>query len=192
MSQRFFLCISLAAAAIFAFGCQSEESDNSKAGDVTAVECNTSEDCGSGRGCVAALHQCVSIHETRNCVNNIDCTIEEVCVHTSDNSSSEAAKDNYCAFPCSTSKDCADKGRNTKCSSETGGTDFAGNGDFCTIIPTTCGNNKLDAGEVCDYSGTGKDRVPLFADENASCSSWKAGSYKDGGMPGCAKTCMGN
>ncbi len=192
MSQRYYLCISLMAAALFAFGCQSSDSDDSNDHSSAASECNTSEDCGVGRGCVAALHQCVSIHETRNCMADLDCTIEESCVHLSDRGSDvSAAKTNYCSVRCSTTQDCIDQGRHTKCSSEIGGTDYSGGGDFCTIVPSTCGNNQLDAGEVCDYIGTGNDRMAVFADEKASCSSWQPGSYKDGGRPGCAKTCMG-
>lgn len=187
LKSLFAASLILTVAVVTACDSDSKNDQNKGMGD---SYCESSSDCAAGKGCVLALHTCVSLTERKTCLSDYDCTEEQICVRLTESSASQTEYANtYCSFRCASTDDCMKWGINTRCSTEQKGTDYNHFEDFCTKVPVTCRNGVLDEGEVCDID-TANGNKPIFASENVSCSDWRPGAYKEGGMPGCAKTCI--
>ena len=178
---------------ISGWGCRDEQ-DNPNQSDAheAAMKCSTTADCPQGFGCLVYRHECISLAEPRNCLSDMDCTDNQICIRYAPPQTETDVSSAYCTFTCDLNhtEECIEKGLNRKCSTDTNEHDYNEHQEaFCGRIPSTCGNGRLDAGELCDRDDTGQ---VIFAVDTPTCQLWEPhASFKPGGIPGCSKTCIG-
>lgn len=177
---------------VFCMGCRDDRDETTSEQTDTAQSCNRSSECPSGYGCLVYKHECIPLTNHRQCLHDHDCTDEQICVRYAPAKDEADTTSTYCAFTCNNSQtnECIEKGVMRKCSTETNELNYNDSSDaFCGQIPSTCRNGRLDPGELCDLDIDGH---VLFSTDNPDCKLWQPmGSFKPGGIPGCAKTCIG-
>ena len=174
-------------------GCKDDPDDkDANKEHETTIRCDTSDDCPSGYGCLLFRHECIDLANERQCLSDKDCTDIQICVRYAPAKSENDATSTFCTFTCDQNgtDECHDKGALRKCSEDTNEHDYNEHSQsFCGRIPSTCGNGRLDAGELCDRDESGQF---VFSTDAPSCQLWEPkGTFKPGGMPGCASTCIG-
>ena len=173
-------------------GCKDAPSDkDDHQGQDTVIRCDTSDDCSPGYGCHVFRHECIDLSNERQCLSDKDCTDRQICVRYAPAKNAEDASSTFCTFSCDQNgtEECQDKGMLRKCSDETKEHDYNEHTQFfCGRIPSTCGNGRLDADELCDLDESGQF---VFSVDQPTCQLWEPKStFKPGGLPGCATTCI--